>query len=66
MEIAFFSGLLALVVFGLVCIVWAQLGGPRWVRVIAAITQGAGAMARAASKSGRSGGNGSSSSTSDD
>ncbi|NGO76684.1 hypothetical protein G6045_13550 [Streptomyces sp. YC504] len=55
MEIAFFSGLLALVVFGLVCIVWAERGGPRWVRIIAAVTRGAGELTRAASKGGRSG-----------
>ncbi|MFV0132128.1 hypothetical protein ACLGIH_02470 [Streptomyces sp. HMX87] len=38
---------LALVVGGCVCVVWAERGGPRWVRVVAAVTVGAGELVRA-------------------
>ncbi|WP_079166263.1 hypothetical protein [Streptomyces oceani] len=37
---------LALAVGGCVCVVWAQRGGPRWVRAVAATTFAAGKMAR--------------------
>jgi hypothetical protein len=31
-------GVLALVIVGCVCVVWAERGGPRWVRGVAAVT----------------------------
>ncbi|CAL9606096.1 hypothetical protein SUDANB58_05538 [Streptomyces sp. enrichment culture] len=53
------SGVLALVVAGCVCVVWAVRGGPRWVRAVAAVTLTAGELVRVAGRSGggyRSGG----------
>ncbi|WP_328364376.1 hypothetical protein OG828_32100 [Streptomyces sp. NBC_00457] len=56
---------LALVVGACVCVVWAQRGGPRWVRAVAAVTLGVGEvvrfLGRSSSGSGKSG-----SSSSDD
>ncbi|NNN36625.1 hypothetical protein HLK59_40980 [Streptomyces sp. S3(2020)] len=52
---------LALAVFGCVCVVWADRGGPAWVRAVAAVTLGLGRVVRSSGK--RSGGN---SSNSDD
>ncbi|WP_017235886.1 hypothetical protein [Streptomyces sp. SS] len=40
-------GVLALVVAGCVCVVWASRGGPRWVRAVAAVTLLGGEVARA-------------------
>lgn len=31
-------GVLALVIGGCVCVVWAERGGPRWARVVAKVT----------------------------
>ncbi|MFJ3922110.1 hypothetical protein [Streptomyces sp. NPDC090022] len=39
-------GVLALAVGGCVCVVWAERGGPRWVRAVAAVTLAAGELAR--------------------
>ncbi|MEK2490668.1 hypothetical protein WN990_14010 [Kitasatospora purpeofusca] len=39
-------GILALVVGGCVCVVWADRGGPRWTRAVAAATVGAGGLVR--------------------
>ncbi|MGW1898929.1 hypothetical protein ACWCQB_16105 [Streptomyces hirsutus] len=39
-------GILALVVGGCVCVVWAERGGPRWARAVAAVTLGAGELLR--------------------
>ncbi|MDI3422664.1 hypothetical protein QIT00_29680 [Streptomyces sp. B-S-A12] len=39
-------GVLALAVGGCVCVVWAQRGGPRWVRAVATVTLAAGKMVR--------------------
>lgn len=39
-------GVLALVVGGCVCVVWADRGGPRWTRAVAAVTVGAGRAVR--------------------
>ncbi|MER7754735.1 hypothetical protein [Kitasatospora sp. NPDC097643] len=39
-------GVLVLVVGGCVCVVWADRGGPVWVRAVAAATLGAGRMLR--------------------
>lgn len=37
---------LALVIGGCVCVVWADRGGPRWARVVAAVTIAAGDLVR--------------------
>ncbi|MDO0914651.1 hypothetical protein QQM39_28615 [Streptomyces sp. DT2A-34] len=64
-EIVVLSGVLALVVGGYVCVVWAERGGPRWVRGVAAVTLGLSRLVRWLGRSsGRSGS--SSSSSSDD
>nr|BFD95908.1 hypothetical protein KitaXyl93_72680 [Kitasatospora sp. Xyl93] len=39
-------GVLVLVVAGCVCVVWADRGGPRWTRAVAALTVGAGKAVR--------------------
>ncbi|MBP0448416.1 hypothetical protein J5Y04_02465 [Kitasatospora sp. RG8] len=39
-------GILAAVIGGCVCVVWADRGGPRWARVVARLTVGAGRMLR--------------------
>ncbi|MFG2915953.1 hypothetical protein ACGF0D_24090 [Kitasatospora sp. NPDC048298] len=39
-------GVLVLVVAGCGCVVWADRGGPRWARVVAALTLGAGRAVR--------------------
>ncbi|GAA3776576.1 hypothetical protein ACFS5L_34645 [Streptomyces phyllanthi] len=54
-------GVLALVVGGCVCVVWAARGGPRWVRVVSTVTVTAGELLSAGMKGSR-GRNGSSSS----
>ncbi|WP_181359272.1 hypothetical protein [Streptomyces sporangiiformans] len=59
MDVLVLSGVLALVVGGCVCVVWAARGGPRWVRAVAAVTLAVGELVR---KSGRSSGSRSSSS----
>ncbi|MFJ4092973.1 hypothetical protein ACIPYS_15435 [Kitasatospora sp. NPDC089913] len=46
-------GVLALVIGGCVCVVWADRGGPRWTRVVAAATVGAGRMVRSYQKAQR-------------
>ncbi|MGW3953349.1 hypothetical protein ACWEKM_21095 [Streptomyces sp. NPDC004752] len=43
-------GVLALVVGGCVCVVWAERGGPSWVRGVARLTLGAGELLRASEK----------------
>ena len=53
MAVVVLLGVLALVVFGCVCVVWAERGGPRWVRVAAAVTRGAGELLSALGTSGR-------------
>ncbi|MDN3020516.1 hypothetical protein [Streptomyces sp. S.PB5] len=47
-------GVLALAVFGCVCVVWAERGGPRWVRVVAAVTVGLGKLLDSSRKRARS------------
>jgi hypothetical protein len=44
------AGVLALVVGGCVCVVWAERGGPRWVRVAATVTLTAGELLRRSRK----------------
>ncbi|MFF0742038.1 hypothetical protein ACFYVL_16730 [Streptomyces sp. NPDC004111] len=34
------AGLVVLAVGGCVCVVWAERGGPRWTRAVAAVTIG--------------------------
>ncbi|MFD8979039.1 hypothetical protein [Streptomyces sp. NPDC059564] len=46
---------LALALGGCACVVWAQRGGPRWVRVVAAATLGAGELLRRGAKRRRRG-----------
>ncbi|MGW2253264.1 hypothetical protein ACWCXH_24155 [Kitasatospora sp. NPDC001660] len=41
---------LALVMGGCGCVVWAQRGGPGWVRAVAAVTLGAGELVRSAQR----------------
>ncbi|MFC7840683.1 hypothetical protein ACFY3O_35520 [Streptomyces sp. NPDC001046] len=60
MAVVVLLGVLALVVGGCVCVVWAERGGPRWVRVVAALTRGAGALLHTAGKGSRRGGGSSS------
>ncbi|MFL4903897.1 hypothetical protein ACJ6WF_12100 [Streptomyces sp. MMS24-I2-30] len=48
-------GVLVFVVAGCGCVVWAQRGGPRWVRAVAALTLGAGELLRFAEKNRRRG-----------
>ncbi|MFB6891406.1 hypothetical protein ACFCX4_19120 [Kitasatospora sp. NPDC056327] len=45
-------GILALVVGGCVCVVWADRGGPRWTRAVAAVTVGSGRVLRRYQKAG--------------
>ena len=40
MGVLVLAGILLLVVVGCVCVVWAARGGPRWVRVVSAVTLG--------------------------
>jgi len=47
MGVLVFALILALVVGGCVCVVWASRGtAPRWARVVAAVTRGAGELLR--------------------
>lgn len=48
-------GILALVVGGCVCVVWAERGGPRWARAVAATTLAAGELLRSSGKNRRRG-----------
>ncbi|GKQ39723.1 hypothetical protein [Streptomyces sp. A012304] len=56
MELLVVSCLLALVVGGCVCVVWAARGGPRWVRVVAAVFRAAGELLSVAGRGSRSSG----------
>ncbi|MEV6399105.1 hypothetical protein AB0M39_30710 [Streptomyces sp. NPDC051907] len=53
MAVLVLFGALALAVGGCVCVVWAERGGPRWVRVVATATLGAGELLRRSGKSRR-------------
>ncbi|MEU8921887.1 hypothetical protein AB0D10_13265 [Kitasatospora sp. NPDC048545] len=46
-------GLLVLVIFGCVCVVWADRGGPAWTRMVAALTVRAGEVVRSAQRNRR-------------
>ncbi|MFD5494935.1 hypothetical protein ACFYY3_09475 [Streptomyces sp. NPDC001812] len=52
-------GVLALVVGGCACVVWAERGGPRWTRAVAATTLAAGELLRGSGKNRSRGLNGS-------
>ncbi|MFD5915587.1 hypothetical protein ACFVYP_02390 [Kitasatospora sp. NPDC058201] len=51
-------GILVVVVGGCACVVWAERGGPRWARRVAAVTLGAGELVRRSGRSRRRGGRG--------
>jgi hypothetical protein len=53
MAVLVLLGVLVLVIGGCVCVVWAERGGPRWVRVVAAVTRGAGELLSSLAKSSR-------------
>ncbi|WP_210589849.1 hypothetical protein [Streptomyces sp. GESEQ-35] len=63
MTVLILSVVLVLVLAGCACVVWAQRGGPRWVRGVAAVTVGAGQLV---SRLGRSNGRSRNSSSGDD
>ncbi|MFF4582706.1 hypothetical protein [Streptomyces sp. NPDC001389] len=43
-------GVLTLAVGGCACVVWAERGGPRWARAVAAMTLTAGELVRRSAK----------------
>ncbi|MFD7703028.1 hypothetical protein [Streptomyces caelestis] len=49
------SGVLALVLGGCACVVWAARGGPRWARGVAKATLAAGELLRSSRSNGRPG-----------
>ncbi|MEU6378812.1 hypothetical protein [Streptomyces sp. NPDC046909] len=49
-------GVVLLAIGGCVCVVWAERGGPRWVRVVAAVTIGLGQVVSSSGKRRSSGG----------
>ncbi|MEV8533248.1 hypothetical protein [Streptomyces sp. NPDC051211] len=53
MVVLVLLGLLALAVGGCVCVVWAERGGPRWVRAVSTVTLAAGDVVRHSDKSRR-------------
>ncbi|MDN0197238.1 hypothetical protein [Streptomyces sp. S.PNR 29] len=57
MAVLVLLGVLVLVIGGCVCVVWAERGGPRWVRIVAAVTRGAGELLHSAGKGSRGGSN---------
>ncbi|MCF4136271.1 hypothetical protein L1856_04295 [Streptomyces sp. Tue 6430] len=58
MVVVLLLGVLALVVAGCVCVVWAARGGPRWARVVAAVTLAAAELLRSSSTNKRTTTNG--------
>ncbi|MFI1394610.1 hypothetical protein [Streptomyces sp. NPDC020681] len=55
MTVLVLLGVLALAIGGCVCVVWAARGGPRWVRIVATVTVGAGELLRRSGKNQRRG-----------
>lgn len=51
-------GVLALAAGGCACVVWAERGGPRWVRYVATVTLAASELVRRSGKNRRSTGDG--------
>ncbi|MEV6677980.1 hypothetical protein AB0N09_14090 [Streptomyces erythrochromogenes] len=45
--------LVAAAVGGAACVVWAERGGPRWVRIVASVTLGITSLVRSTQKSSR-------------
>ncbi|MFF5972418.1 hypothetical protein ACFY7C_12970 [Streptomyces sp. NPDC012769] len=58
MTLLILSGILALVVAGCSCVVWAARGGPRWTRAVSRATLAAADAARATQRADRKGRNG--------
>lgn len=58
-ELVVLSCVLALVIGGCVCVGWAERGGPRWVRGVAAVTLGLSRLVRWLARSSRTSGSGS-------
>ncbi|MEU9851152.1 hypothetical protein [Streptomyces sp. NPDC047985] len=56
MAVLVLVGILLFAVGGCVCVVWADRGGPRWVRAVAQVTLAAGELVRRSQKGGRRGG----------
>ncbi|CAM5655323.1 hypothetical protein ADL28_02500 [Streptomyces violaceusniger] len=54
MPVLVLLGVLALVIGGCACVVWAERGGPRWARSVATVTPPAGELLR---RSGRASAN---------
>ncbi|KUO14999.1 hypothetical protein [Streptomyces dysideae] len=52
-------GVVLLVAGGCACVVWAERGGPRWARGVAAVTLAAGELVRRSGRSNRGSGSGS-------
>ncbi|MCX5334463.1 MULTISPECIES: hypothetical protein [unclassified Streptomyces] len=50
MTVLVLVGVLGLAVFGCVCVVWAERGGPTWVRAVAAVTVGLGKVLQSSGK----------------
>ncbi|MDV9171040.1 hypothetical protein R6V09_12965 [Streptomyces sp. W16] len=55
MIVVLLLGVLALIVGGCACVVWAERGGPRWVRVAATVTLAASELLRSSEKKRRRG-----------
>ncbi|WP_037682215.1 hypothetical protein [Streptomyces griseus] len=55
-DVLVLSCVLALVIGGCVCVVWAERGGPRWVRAVALVTVALGHLVSGASSKRRSSG----------
>ncbi|MGV9855264.1 hypothetical protein ACWDWU_41905 [Streptomyces sp. NPDC003442] len=53
MTVLVLLGVLVLAVGGCVCVVWAERGGPRWARVVAAVTLAVGELLRRSAKNRR-------------
>ncbi|MGP3944512.1 hypothetical protein [Streptomyces sp. 6N106] len=53
MTVLVLLGVLALVIGGCACVVWAERGGPRWARVVATVTLAAGRLLRRSEKNRR-------------
>jgi uncharacterized protein YceK len=53
MIVVLLAGVLALVVGGCACVVWASRGGPGWARAVAAVTLAAGELVRSQGSGGR-------------
>ncbi|MET7490027.1 hypothetical protein [Streptomyces sp. NPDC005538] len=57
MIVVLLLGVLALLIGGCACVVWAERGGPRWARVVATITLTASELLRSSEKKRRRGPN---------